>query len=141
MSKNVFKLWFNAGGCLALAIVLSACGKPKEIAYDQLEYQSKGALAFFNDPETGKGFTGVAQQRNKDGALTAEFPMKDGLFHGVVKEWYADGKSKSETEFYKGERHGNNIEWTADGQIYNTRVYDHDRIVSEHKPAANSTKP
>lgn len=111
---------------------LAACGKPKEAAYDSLQYESRGALAFFKDPETGKGFTGLARQLHKNGKVAAEYPMKDGLFHGTVREWYDSGTAKSETEFRNGERHGRNIEWTADGKIYNQRVYDRDRIVEEN---------
>ncbi|TLD71736.1 hypothetical protein FEM03_06245 [Phragmitibacter flavus] len=117
-----------------MGFALVSCGKPKEAAYDQLDYESRGALAFFKDPETGKGFTGLAKQTDKKGTVTAEFPMKDGLFHGNVREWYPDGTPKSETEFKGGERHGRNIEWNADGTIYNQRVYERDKIISENKP-------
>ena len=115
-------------------MLLVSCGEPKVTDYDALQYESKGALAFFKDPDTGKGFIGIAQQKNKQGVLTAEFPMKNGLFHGKVKEWYADGKPKSETEFKQGERDGHNIEWTADGKVYNERIYARDKIVKEMKP-------
>lgn len=115
--------------------MLVSCGPPKEADYDSLVYESRGAEAFFKDPDTGKGFTGIARSKDKKtAALIAEFPMKDGVFHGKVKEWYPDGKAKSETEFKNGQRHGHNIEWKEDGSVYNERVYDQDRIVKENTP-------
>lgn len=127
-ASTIVKLWM----AILFATFLSACSKPKEAAYNSLEYESRGTLAFFKDPETGKGFTGIAKQLHKNGKVAAEYPMKDGLFHGNVREWYDSGAAKSETEFRNGERHGRNIEWTSDGKIYNQRVYDHDRIVEEN---------
>jgi antitoxin component YwqK of YwqJK toxin-antitoxin module len=119
---------------MLMVVAVVSCGRPKEANYDQLAYESRGALAFFKDPQTGEGFTGLAKQIDKKGTVTAEFPMKKGLFHGNVREWYGDGTPKSETEFKNGERQGRNIEWTADGKVYHQRVYDRDKIVSETKP-------
>lgn len=119
---------------LSVALLgLGSCGRPKEADYDSLVYESRGALAFFKDPQTGKGFTGIARSRDKKGMVTAEFAMKDGLFHGMVKEWYANGQVKSETEFKNGERDGRNTEWREDGSVYNERIYSRDKIVEEKK--------
>ena len=122
---------------LPVIFLLSACGKPKEISYASLVYESQGAEGFFKDPETGKGFTGLAKDHDKKGNLIAEFHFKNGKFDGVVKEWYASGQAKSETTFKDGKRSGKNIEWKENGDVYNERVYDGDRIVSEKKPGAN----
>ena len=114
--------------CLVCSIyLLASCEKPKELPYSKLGYVDN----VFTDPETQKGFSGVARDYYKGGKLKAEFPIKNGRFHGVVKEWYANGKPLSETEFKHGERCGRNVEWTEVGLLYRERVYDHDRIVSE----------
>jgi antitoxin component YwqK of YwqJK toxin-antitoxin module len=111
-------------------LLLTSCSPPKEIDYDKLKYSND----FYLDPDTGKGFTGIARQKYPDGKQKAEYPFKEGRFHGTVKEWHPNGKPSAETEFKNGERSGKNIEWTATGAIYNERVYDHDHIVSEKKP-------
>jgi antitoxin component YwqK of YwqJK toxin-antitoxin module len=109
------------------AVLLTSCGPPKEMDYKRLVYSDD----FFTDPDTGKGFTGIARQKYPDGKVRSEFPFKNGRFHGTVKEWYQNGKRLSETEFKNGERSGKNIEWTEAGLPYRERVYDHDHIVSE----------
>ncbi len=114
----------------------SAAGPPKEVSYSKLIYESLGTDAIFLDPDTNKGFTGIARDHDKKGALISEFPFKDGRFHGLVKEWYPSGKPKSETEFAAGLRSGRNIEWTEDGAVFSERVYDKDKIVSEKKPTS-----
>jgi len=116
---------------LPLVLSLGACKPPKEVPYDKLEYQSQGVQGIFKDKETGKGFTGVSKNVDKNGKLIGEFHFKDGFLHGMVTEWYPNGKKKSETEFKNGSRTGKNIEWTEAGLIYQERVYDNDRIVSE----------
>lgn len=112
---------------LCLPLLICACGKPKELLYRKLAYVDN----VFTDPDTGKGFSGIARDYHKNGRLKAEFPFKNGLFHGTVKEWHPNGKPMAETEFKKGERCGRNMEWTEAGLPYRERVYDHDRIVSE----------
>lgn len=114
---------------LFFAALLSSCGPPKEVDYKTLSYSDN----VFTDPETGKGFTGIARQKYPDGKLRSEFPFKNGRFHGTLKEWYQNGKPLSETEFRNGERSGKNIEWTEAGLLYQERVYDRDKIVSEKK--------
>lgn len=109
------------------AILLASCGPPKEADYAKLGYADN----VFTDPDTGKGFTGIARQKYPDGKLRGEYPFKNGRFHGTVKEWYPNGKPSAETEFKNGERSGRNIEWTEAGLPYRERVYDRDRIVSE----------
>lgn len=112
--------------CFA-ALLLCSCGKSKELPYSKLGYADN----VFTDPETGKGFSGIAKDYHKNGQLKAEFPFKDGRFHGIVKEWYANGKPLSETGFKNGERCGRNFEWTEAGLPYRQRVYDRDKIVEE----------
>lgn len=109
---------------------LPSCEKPKEIDYKKLGFD--GANTFL-DPDTKKGFTGVAYDWFPDGAKKAEFRFKNGLMHGTVTEWYANGKKRGETVFDSGERCGKNTEWREDGSLYQERVYDHDRILSERK--------
>src|SRR3954449_3565454 len=93
------------------AALLTSCGHPKQVDYDKLIYSQD----FFTDPDTGKGFTGIAVQKDKSGKLRGEYPFKDGRFDGVVKEWHGNGKPSAETEFKNGERCGRNIEWTEAG--------------------------
>lgn len=109
------------------SILLSSCSPPKEADYAKLGYSDN----VFTDPETGKGFTGIARQKYPGGKLRAEYPFKNGRFHGTVKEWYPNGKPSAETEFKNGERSGRNVEWTEAGLPYRERVYDRDHIVSE----------
>lgn len=118
-------------GLLLFTLVLSQCSKPKEALYNDLKYESVNGLPFFKDPDTNQGFTGIAKDINKKGELVAIYPMKNGKFHGTVQEFYPDSKPKSNTDFVNGERNGKNIEWKENGEIYNQRVYDRDRIVSE----------
>lgn len=121
---------FTAGLVLFYSLlVLSACGKPKEVPYSKLQYLNN----VFVDPETRRPFTGISRDFHQDGKLKAEFPMKDGYYHGNVKEWWPNGKPYAETQFVKGERTGRNMEWTEAGLPYQERVYDRDRIVSEKK--------
>jgi len=112
---------------LSSLLLLTSCSPPKEIDYGKLKYSND----FYLDPDTGKGFTGIAHQKYPDGKPQGTFPFKDGRLHGTVQEWYANGKMKSETEFKDGERSGKNTECTEAGAIYNERIYDHDHIVSE----------
>jgi antitoxin component YwqK of YwqJK toxin-antitoxin module len=108
-------------------LLLTSCSPPKEIDYGKLKYSND----FYLDPDTGKGFTGIAHQAYPDGKPQGIYPFKDGRLHGTVKEWHPNGKPSAETEFVNGERSGKNIEWTPAGQPYRERVYDHDHIVSE----------
>lgn len=112
---------------LLTTLILSSCGPPKEAEYTKLGYSNN----VFTDPDTGKGFTGIAHQKYPDGKPRGEYPFKDGRFHGKVKEWYPNGKPSAETEFENGERTGKNIEWTEAGLPFRERIYDKDRIVSE----------
>lgn len=112
---------------LCSAMMLASCGKPKEADYTKLGYSNN----VFTDPDTGKGFTGIARQKQPDGKLRGEYPFKNGLFHGTVKEWHPNGKPSAETEFKNGERCGRNIEWTEAGLPFRERVYDRDKIISE----------
>lgn len=112
---------------LFLVFLLCSCGKPKEVPYSKLGYADN----LFTDPDTGKGFSGIARDYHKNGQLKAEFPFKNGRFHGNVKEWHPNGKPMAETEFKDGERCGRNIEWTEAGLPYRERVYDHDKILQE----------
>lgn len=112
---------------VAASFLLASCAPPKEADYSKLGYNDN----VFTDPDTNKGFTGIAKQTYPDGKRRGEYPFKDGKFHGTVKEWYPNGKPSAETEFQNGERVGNNIEWTEAGLIFRKRVYDHDKIVSE----------
>jgi len=121
---------------LPLVLAFTGCKEPKQVPYEKLVYESQGVQAVFKDAETGKGFTGVSQNHDKNGKLIGEFHFKDGLFHGLVSEWYPNGKKKSETEFVKGVRTGRNTEWTEAGLLYQERVYDKDHIVSETKHEA-----
>ena len=107
--------------------LMVSCAPPKEADYAKLDYKDN----VFTDPDTGKGFTGIARQKYPDGRLRGEYPFKNGLFHGTVKEWHANGKPSAETEFRNGERTGRNIEWTEAGLPFRERVYDRDKIVSE----------
>lgn len=117
---------------LSVVLLLVACGEPKVLPYAKLPYD--GVL--LGDPETGKPFNGVAKDYHKNGQLSMEIPVKNGLFHGIVREWYPDGKKKAETEFKKGERCGKNTEWTEAGLLYMERVYDRDHIVTEKAHAS-----
>lgn len=119
--KLIFPLLF------VFSLGLTSCGEPKEALYKDLGYKNDLLI----DPETGKGFSGIARDYYKDRKLKAEFIIKDGRFHGTVKEWHANGKASSETDFQNGERVGKNREWTDDGNLFRERVYDHDKIVSE----------
>jgi antitoxin component YwqK of YwqJK toxin-antitoxin module len=115
----------TAVACLGL--ILTACSKPKEIDYAKLGY----ANDMFTDPETKQPFTGIAREVYKSGKPKAEYPFKNGKFEGTVKEWWENGNKKAETEFKGSERVGKNSEWTEAGRLFHTRIYDHDRIVSE----------
>ncbi len=116
-----------------LTHLITSCAKTKEMSYAKLGYDKD----IFTDPETKQGFTGIARDyHKKNGAIKAEYPMKDGKFHGTVKEWFPDGKPLSEIEYRNGEHYGLCKEWTADGQPFCERVYDHDHLVSEKKLGA-----
>ena len=107
---------------------MTSCAKPKEMFLSKLDFDG---IKTFLDPETHKGFTGIARDNHKNGQPRIEWPMKNGLMHGEIREWYSDGKQLSVTEFKDGERCGKNVEWSKNGELYMERVYDHDRIVSE----------
>ena len=113
----------------ALAL-LPSCEKPKEMDYKKLGFDGVNS---FIDPDTKKGFTGIAHDWYSEGKMKAEYPFKNGLMHGTVIEWYANGKKRGETVFDSGERCGKNSEWNEDGSLFQERVYDHDRIVTEKK--------
>jgi antitoxin component YwqK of YwqJK toxin-antitoxin module len=112
---------------LGAAILLASCGRPKEADYNKLGYSD----GVYSDPDTGKEFTGIARQKDRDGKIRGEYPFKNGRMHGTVKEWHASGKPSAETEFENGERSGRNIEWTEDGALFRERRYEHDRIITE----------
>jgi antitoxin component YwqK of YwqJK toxin-antitoxin module len=128
--KPFFALSLSVALVLFSALLLSSCepkGPPKEIEYKKLDYADN----FFTDPETGKGFTGIARQYHSNKKLKSEIHFKNGRFHGPWKDFYENGKPLAETEFKNGKRSGKNIEWTETGLLYQERVYDDDKIVSE----------
>jgi antitoxin component YwqK of YwqJK toxin-antitoxin module len=113
-----------------LILLTAACSRPREIDFNKLGFDGMNT---FLDPETKKGFTGVARESYPDGKQKAVYNFKNGLYHGTVTEWYQNGAKSSETNFLKGEHCGKNTEWNKDGTLYQIRIYDHERIVSEEK--------
>ena len=111
-------------------LMTASCSKPKEIDFKRLGFDG---MSTFLDPETKKGFTGVARDSYPDGKQKAVYNFKSGLYHGTVTEWYPNGAKSSETDFLNGEHCGKNTEWNKDGTLYQIRIYDHERIVREEK--------
>jgi antitoxin component YwqK of YwqJK toxin-antitoxin module len=117
----------EGGPELSPKVMQQAAAQPKEEDYAKLKYRNE----LFTDPQSGQPFTGIAHDSYKSGKPKAEYPFKNGKYDGTVKEWWENGNKKAETEFKDGERLGKNSEWTEAGKLFHTRVYDHDRIVSE----------
>lgn len=82
----------------------------------------------------GKPFTGVAEQRYRDGKLKARYHYQNGMIHGIVEEWYANGQQSTETHFEKNQRHGANTYWDQTGKVIKRQRWDHDKLVESSDP-------
>src|SRR4051794_2261182 len=72
----------------------------------------------------GRPFTGVARERNPQGALIAEVPFVDGSKHGVVNEWYPSGQAKLTIDYRYNSPHGRYIEYSQSGKLVVEAEYE-----------------
>lgn len=125
--------------CAALLSMLApaeppATNSPPVVDYARLAWKDG---RFYLD---GRPFTGIAEQRHKNGALKCRYPFVNGGLHGCVEEWHPNGQKSTETQFADNLRHGTNTYWDTDGRMFKRQVWDRDRLVestdpSELKPA------
>lgn len=115
--------------CLALftTVCLHAAEPPVAAGVTYKELKWKDDVYFLE----GKPYTGLAQDRHKDGKLKGEYPFKEGRLHGVVREWWENGQLSTETNFDQGKRHGLNRYWSKKGELIKEQVYEQDKSVSE----------
>ncbi len=106
-------------------------------AVDYAKLDWKNELFVFE----GKAFTGIAEQKFRDGKLKARYGYLEGRIHGLVEEWYANGQKSTETNFEKNQRHGANTYWDQSGKVIKRQRWDHDKLVESSDPHEVEGKP
>ncbi len=101
------------------------------VAYAQLQWND-GVFTL-----NGQPFTGVAEQRDRQGRLRARYPMVNGRLHGQVEEWYTNGVKSTETMFENNQRHGTNRYWDVQGRLIKIQVWQHDQLITDVSSASS----
>lgn len=91
----------------------------KEIAYDDLEYTSKGIFLL-----DGLPFTGKAHERDVNGNCICEIEFNMGKEHGMARGFFSNGSVKQETSYVAGKKHGTEKEWFENGRIKQECVFE-----------------
>ena len=108
----------------------------QRVAYADLQYLSDGSFLYKgpNDAEA-LPFTGIGEEKYKNGRFSKQYEFENGLFHGETREYYETGKPKTLTTFVKGKRHGPNVYYNEDGTVMKRQKYENDVVVFSSDPS------
>jgi len=124
-------LWIAAaaaGFASAADTAPGAAGEPAAVDYARLGWK-KGIYTLDGEP-----FTGVAEQRHKDGALKARYRYRNGMLHGLAEEWLENGRKSVESEFADNVRHGATLYWDENGNSLKRQRWEKGELKESSDP-------
>ena len=113
----------GSGGSSAPAVAEAALMEP--VDYRILGYK-EGLFTLAQKP-----FTGLSEERYKNGTRKSRYGFKDGRHHGLVEEWYENGNKKTLTHYQDGKHEGENRYWNSDGTPQVLKIWKNDVLISE----------
>lgn len=94
--------------------------------YDDLDNDDWGT--YYLD---GKPFTGVAYECYRDGQVSSEVEIVDGIADGYVREWYQSGKIQLEGYGRSSGGHAWSREWYESGILKRESISEFGVLVKE----------
>jgi hypothetical protein len=102
----------------------------QRVDYADLQYLSNGSFLYKGPNDTeALPFTGIAEEKHKNGKFSKQYEIENGFFHGETREYYETGKPHTLTTFVNGKRHGPNVYYNPDGTVMKRQKYEQDVVV------------
>jgi antitoxin component YwqK of YwqJK toxin-antitoxin module len=104
---------------------MTSTDEPRRVSFDDCEYAD--SLELLHD---GTPFTGIVEERRRDGSLQSEGGFRNGFPHGTTRILRPDGTVRREQVHVHGLRTSHR-EWAADGRLVREIVYERGRAVTD----------